>query len=268
VHSPAALLLLDKVKTLSRIRVSSSSREPVPRLPTPPRGVPLVAPRRRVIGIGASTGGPRALPEVLRKLPRDLPVPVLIVQHMSKGFVDAFVEWLATETPLPVALGKDGDVPQPGHVLVAPGGVNMVVDAAGRVRLNDDEPSAGIKPSVDLLLSSLARAHGAGAVGVVLTGIGKDGTEGLRAIRKAGGATLVQDYASCVVAGMPSAAVNERVVDEVVPLQTMASALLRVIGHKAALEPTLAASPAGAKNAPAPGCTPEVSSGKASSKER
>jgi two-component system, chemotaxis family, protein-glutamate methylesterase/glutaminase len=268
VHSLAARILLDKVKTLSRIRVAGGMREAVVRRATPPLGLPVVPPRRRVIGIGASTGGPRALPEVLGRLPSDLPVPVLIVQHMSKSFVDAFVEWLATESRLPVAVAQDGDTPQPGHVLVAPGGVNMVLDNAGRVRLNDDTAPAGIKPSVDFLLTSLARVHGAGAVGVVLTGIGKDGTEGLRSIRKAGGVTLVQDYASCVVSGMPSSAVNERVVDEVVALQSMATALLRVIGHAAPLEPSPEPRPQDARQAAAAGSSPGVQQGRGTRRER
>jgi two-component system, chemotaxis family, protein-glutamate methylesterase/glutaminase len=229
VHSAAARILLEKVKILSRIRVSSSGREPRQRPAVEPGAPRIGAHRSRAIGIGASTGGPRALPEVLGHLPYGLPVPVLVAQHMSGPFVPAFAEWLAAESALPVAVAQDGMIPRPGQVLVAPGGLNMVLDRTGTVRLNSAVAPAGIRPSVDLLLGSLASVYGAGAVGVVLTGIGKDGTEGLRMIKRVGGVTLVQDAASCVVAGMPTSALAEGVVDAVVELHAMGPTLRRLV---------------------------------------
>jgi two-component system chemotaxis response regulator CheB len=160
---------------------------------------------------------------------------VLIAQHMSGPFVPAFAEWLATECALPISVAYDGERPVPGRVLVAPGGLNMVLDDAGVVRLNSDPSPAGIRPSVDRLLETLANAYGARAVGVVLTGLGRDGTEGLRAIRRAGGVTLVQDQASCVVGGMPGAALAEGVVDAEVELGMLGKTLAELVAGTATL---------------------------------
>ena len=231
-RSDAARILIEKVKLLSRIKVTQTDRKPVARSPqagTGGRGAQTGG--ARAIGIGASTGGPRALPEVLGRVPPDLAAPVLVAQHMSGPFVPAFAEWLGAESSLPVSVAHDGETPRPGRVLVAPGGLNMVLDDAGVVRLNSDPAPAGIRPSVDLLLASLARVYGARAVGVVMTGIGKDGTEGLRAIQRAGGTTLVQDAASCVVAGMPSAAVAQGVVDAVVELELLGKRLAELVAR-------------------------------------
>lgn len=228
-HSPAARSLVDKVKLLSRIRVTASGREPMARQAVAPGTNVLAALKRRAVGIGASTGGPRALPEVLSRLPVDFPAPVLVAQHMSEPFVAAFAEWLASESALPVSVAREGDIPRAGQVLVAPGGHNLVIDRSGAARLDTTLAPLSIRPSVDMLFESLANAYGAGAVGVVLTGIGRDGTEGLRRIKRAGGASLVQDAASCVVNGMPGSAVAEGVVDAVVELKELGAMLQRLV---------------------------------------
>ncbi|RLB48824.1 MAG: chemotaxis response regulator protein-glutamate methylesterase [Deltaproteobacteria bacterium] len=230
--SPAALTLIEKVKILSRVRVSGDVWSPGLRSKSLR---PLVKPvwrDTRAIGVGASTGGPRALHRVLTGLPADLPMPVFVVQHMSEGFVPGFAEWLGVDLALDLRIAQDGDRPRPGQVLLAPGGANMLVDERFIVRLNKDPPETGILPSVDVLLLSLARTYGADALGVVLTGIGKDGAQGMAAMKAAGGVTLVQDERSCVVFGMPNAAIAVGAVDEVLSLDLIADRLLTLTGYE------------------------------------
>ncbi|MBW2458677.1 MAG: chemotaxis-specific protein-glutamate methyltransferase CheB [Deltaproteobacteria bacterium] len=229
--SPAARALIEKVKILSRVRVSGDVWSPGGRSQSLRPLAKSVWRHTKAIGVGASTGGPRALHRVLSGLPGDLSIPVFVVQHMSEGFVPGFAEWLTADLNLRLRIAQDGDRPRPGHILLAPGGVNMLVDTRGIVRLNKERPTTGIMPSVDVLFLSLARVYRADTLGVVLTGIGKDGAEGMAAIKNAGGATLVQDEESCVVFGMPSAAIAEGAVDEVLSLDLIAGRLLSLTGY-------------------------------------
>lgn len=165
-------------------------------------------PRRQVdvVGIAASTGGPPALAALLGALPASFPAPVLVAQHIARGFDAGLARWLDGCTPLEVALAREGEACLPGRVLVAPADLDLEVDPEGLTRLRPSR--GGPCPSGDRLLESLARAWGARAAGVVLTGMGEDGARGLAAIRAAGGRTLAQDERSCVVYGMPRAAVE------------------------------------------------------------
>lgn len=222
--SRAGQVLIDKVKLLSRVRVSGTTW---PRLSQQPARLTARPPRtdRRIIAIGASTGGPKAVHQVLEPLPRDLDTPIVVAQHMSASFVEGFAAWLGANVSLEVRVAKPCDRPAPGMVLVAPGGTSMVLDRHGVVRTTDEPAPQAVLPSVDLLLSSVARAYGAGAIGVVLTGIGKDGQQGMVDIKQAGGVTLIQDEASCVVFGMPGAALAADAVDEVVPIEQLGARL-------------------------------------------
>jgi two-component system chemotaxis response regulator CheB len=159
----------------------------------------------QVIGVGASTGGPAALYRFLEVLPAQLPVPVLVVQHIPDGFVAGLVRWLQTATTLPVQVAAHGQPLRDGGVLIAPHGRHLVVDGGDRVALSDAPPAGGFRPSVSVLFSSLAERVGAAAVGVVLTGMGNDGLDGARRLREAGGLVLAQDEATSVVFGMPRA---------------------------------------------------------------
>lgn len=229
--SPAARALIEKVKILSRVRVSGDVWSPGGRSQSLR---PLAQPvwrNTKAIGVGASTGGPRALHRVLSGLPGDLPMPVFVVQHMSEGFVPGFADWLGADLKLRLRIAQDGDRPRPGQALLAPGGANMLVDSRGIVRLNKEMPATGLMPSVDVLFRSLAQVYRADTLGVVLTGIGKDGAEGMVAMKEAGGVTLVQDEATCVVFGMPSAAIAEGAVDEVLSLDLIADRLLSLTGY-------------------------------------
>jgi two-component system, chemotaxis family, protein-glutamate methylesterase/glutaminase len=175
-----------------------------------------------LVAIGASTGGPAALGRILHDLPPNLPVPVLIVQHIADGFDEGLVKWLDTVTPLRVVMGEDGMRPAPGEVVVAPNGVHMGVNRRQRLTLVQGEPIGSHRPAVSYLFETVAEAYGRRALGVILTGIGRDGTDGLAKLHAAGGRVIAQDETSCVVYGMPKAAFEAGVTDEVVPLEKIA----------------------------------------------
>jgi two-component system, chemotaxis family, protein-glutamate methylesterase/glutaminase len=183
------------------------------------------APPAEIVAIGASTGGPAALATLLQGLPPDLGVPVLIAQHLARGFDSGLAEWLDTVTDLDVRLAMAGEPLHAGTVLVAPHGSHLGVTRSGRATLSFSEPLGGHRPSVSYLFSSVARAYGASALGVILTGMGEDGVAGLIELKGAGGRVLGQDRASCVVYGMPRAALRAGVVDQELPPATLAAAI-------------------------------------------
>ena len=159
----------------------------------------------RAFGIAASTGGPPALAELLKPLPQSLPFPILIAQHIAAGFVPGLARWLKTQTVLDVRVAEGGELPQGGQVWLPSDGSDLVVGPGGRLKLMAN--GGGVCPNADHLLNSMALELGAEAGAAVLTGMGQDGAEGLLAMKKAGALTLAQDSASCVVDGMPAAAV-------------------------------------------------------------
>ncbi len=159
-----------------------------------------------VLVIGASTGGPPALAKILADLPRDLDLPVLLVQHMADGFVESLASWLDTVCLLPVGLAQDGQRMVPGTVYVAPTGANTVLRPGLRLALRPPGPGQFHVPGVDEAFTSAAEVYGRRALGVLLTGMGRDGALGLRAIRDAGGLTIGQDESTSAVWGMPAAA--------------------------------------------------------------
>lgn len=161
----------------------------------------------RVIGIGASTGGPMALRTILGALPKDFPVPLLVVQHIGPGFVGGLADWLNVSTSLQVCVGGHGIAARPGYVYLAPDEFHMGLDAGGVIELSKAEPESGVRPSVAHLFRSLARHCGPAAVGVLLTGMGSDGAAELKQMRDEGAITLAQDRATSVVHGMPGVAI-------------------------------------------------------------
>ncbi len=180
----------------------------------------------KMIGIASSTGGPAALSTVLRVLPADFPFPILVVQHVTPGFAVGLAEWLDTQTRLSVSVAGQGAVPRPGTVLIAPDDYHMQVDMRGTVELIKEPPYKGLRPSANYLFASLARAFGSRAIGIVLTGMGNDGIDGLEALHLTGGLTLAQDQPSCVVYGMPREAIARGAVDQVLSLDQIALALV------------------------------------------
>ncbi len=179
----------------------------------------------RVVAIGASTGGPPVLQSILAELPKDFPAPLLIVQHMAAGFVRGFTEWLAQSCRLPVHLATQGEAILPGHVYVAPDGLQMKVARGGTIVLAGDEPENGLCPSVSYLFRSLAEVYGAEVVAGLLTGMGRDGAEELKVLREKGAVTFAQDKESSIVHGMPGEAIKLDAATLVLPPEKIAAAL-------------------------------------------
>jgi two-component system chemotaxis response regulator CheB len=220
---PAAAALRRRVKILSGVRVI---RHPRAALEAQLRRATRAERAASAIGICASTGGPHALTRILRALPESFPIPILVVQHITPGFTEGLVSWLEESVPLPVQTAMDGAELAPG-VCVAPEGADLLLDGSGRLALGRSTKPAIHRPSADALLTSLAESAGPDAVAVVLTGMGRDGAAGVRAIRNAGGMTIAQDEETSTVFGMPKAAV-EGGAELVLPLGQIAGQLLRL----------------------------------------
>jgi two-component system chemotaxis response regulator CheB len=190
--------------------------------------LPVSADGRRsvqLVGIAASTGGPSALAAVLRSLPADFPLPILVVQHVTPGFAAGLAEWLDGEMPLRVRLAGHGDTLQAGTVLLAPDDYHLQVNGRGAIELCKEQPYRGLRPSANYMFHSLARFYGPRALGIILTGMGDDGAEGLEALHQAGGLVMAQDEQSCVVYGMPREAVLRNIVDQVLSPGQIAATL-------------------------------------------
>lgn len=189
----------------------------------------------QLIGIGCSTGGPRALAEILPRLPKDLRVPVVIAQHMPPLFTGQLAEGLATKCAVRIVEATHRTILTPGTVYIAPGGkhTRVATDGPGapkRIELTDDPPENFCRPSVDYLFRSLAAVYRGNAVGVILTGMGQDGAKGLLQMRQVGAPTVGQDAASCTVYGMPREARALGAVAEELPVEGIAPHLLRLVG--------------------------------------
>lgn len=208
--------LIQTVKLMSEVRVVrrwprrlvAANQDPATGVSLPIRTGIQPPPTVRLIAIGASTGGPPALQKLLSMLPADLSVPVLIVQHISPGFGEGFVEWLGKSSRLPIHVAMHGERALPGHVYLAQDGLHMGIGSDGRLLLTEDPPENGHRPSVSYLLRSVTQAFGQRAVGVLLTGMGKDGANELRLMKDSGAVTLAQDKESSVVHGMPGEAIQ------------------------------------------------------------
>ena len=178
-----------------------------------------------LVAVGASTGGPPVLQTILAALPRDFPVPILLVQHIAPGFTQGFADWLAQSSSLPVQVPVHGQPILPGHVYVAPDGFHMAVGPQGQVHLSTENPENGLRPSVSHLFRSVAHAYGPRAVGVLLTGMGKDGAAELRLMKEQGAVTIVQDKETSVVHGMPGEAIRVGGATYVLPPEKIRMAL-------------------------------------------
>ena len=232
--------LVAKIKTAAGLRRSPDRldmlRKPPRGADPPARAVSHSAPA--IIALGVSTGGPKALQEMLPTLPADLAVPILIVQHLPAGFTAPFAKRLNTLCAVSVCEASQGEVIQPGAVCLAPTGFQMTVDRASNSRM---VISLSIKPenqlhipSVDVMMKSVASAFHSRAMGIILTGMGADGAEGMKAIHREGGLTVGQDEASCAVYGMPRICAEMGILDRVVPLSQISHEILRATRyHKA-----------------------------------
>jgi two-component system chemotaxis response regulator CheB len=183
-----------------------------------------------VVAVGASTGGPNALAEVFSRLPKNLGVPVVVVQHMPPMFTRLMAERMSAQFGLTVKEGVSGAVLQPGQVWIAPGDFHMIVVKNGphaRLLLHQDAPQNSCRPAVDVLFRSVAQTFGTGALAVILTGMGQDGLRGCEAIHEAGGQVLAQDEATSVVWGMPGNVVRAGLADQVLPISHVADEIQR-----------------------------------------
>ena len=196
-------------------------------LPRPPGFSPYPQVPLRMVVIGASTGGPQALREVLGQLPKNFPLPVVCIQHIGSSFLSGMVAWLAEICPLPVRMATHGERPQAGIVYFAPEDAHLELDSCGeRFALSLTQTLDGHRPSVTITMQAAARCFGGGTVGVLLTGMGRDGAEGMASIAAAGGITIAQDEASSVVYGMAKEAVERGVVRHILTLEKIAPALV------------------------------------------
>jgi two-component system chemotaxis response regulator CheB len=183
----------------------------------------------KIVVIGSSTGGPRALNTVVPELPADLPAPVVIIQHMPAGFTRSLAERLDSSSQLMVKEGEPGDRLEIGKVLMAPGGFHMVLDNNGQFTLNQNPTVHGVRPAVDVTLISIAQQYGKRIVGVILTGMGNDGTNGAAIVNSSGGWVIAEAEESCVVWGMPRSVTEAGYANEVVPLNRVAEAIVRAV---------------------------------------
>lgn len=182
--------------------------------------------RYRVVTIGASTGGPQALQTILSQLPPKFPVPVICIQHISQGFLQGLVDWLARECRLPVKIATFGELPQPGHIYFTPEAKHLEFDRNGRFIYSSAAPYSGHRPSVTVTFNSIAQYYGRSSVGILLTGMGRDGADGMQAIAQAGGLTIAQDEPSCVVFGMPKEAIALGAAQYILPVKEIAPLLV------------------------------------------
>ncbi len=225
--------LIEQVKLMSTVKVVHRAVNFKPAPPDAANRMPMPilkpAAKTKIVAIGSSTGGPAALHKILSALPADLPVPIVIVQHISFGFVQGLAEWLDGASPLQVRVALAGEKVLPGTVYLAPDNHHMLVDRQARIMLNPSEPVGGHRPSVTALFQSVAESFGPAAIAAILTGMGADGAIGMQALNEAGAITLAQDQASCVVFGMPKEAIALGAVQQIVPLERIAQTIQALI---------------------------------------
>lgn len=221
---------LGKIHLLSRVPVIShpmarfeSRKKKVLALP----GVGEEGAEGRVVGIAASTGGPQALLEIFKTLPKNFPVPVVVVLHISPGFAEGFVEWLNQNSNLYAKVAQNDEALKPGTVYFAPTELQIRVNESGKIELRKELPVGGHCPSGTVLFQSIARSSGRKGLGIVLTGMGRDGADGLKSVREAKGHTIAQDEGSSMIFGMPKAAIELNAADEIVPLNEIADRMMR-----------------------------------------
>jgi two-component system chemotaxis response regulator CheB len=228
-HMVQTVKLMSEVKMVRRW---ARMRNPAPPSSSPGQAAASTGEQERaelsVVGIGASTGGPAALETILAALPKSFPVPILIVQHISKGFVGGLAQWLSKSSGLPVHVATHGELPLAGHVYIAPDEFHMKVERGGRIILTQDRPEHGLRPSVSCLFRSLHEVYGRDAVAGLLTGMGRDGAEELRQLKEKGAITFAQDKGTSVVHGMPGEAVRLGAATFVLPLEKIAPALINL----------------------------------------
>jgi two-component system chemotaxis response regulator CheB len=224
--------LLQTIKLMSEVKMVRRW----PRARVVPTAAPPVtlatASAIKVIGIGASTGGPPVLRTILECMPSSLPAPVLIVQHIAHGFLSGLVEWLQQNTGWTVRVAEHGTSPLPGHAYLAPDDFHMGLTPGGRIFLSAEERENGLRPAVSFLFRSLAESYGRNALGVLLTGMGKDGAAELKLLRDRGAETIAQDRESSVVHGMPGEAIELGGATHIVSADKIGDVILTLVNRR------------------------------------
>jgi two-component system chemotaxis response regulator CheB len=226
--------LVQTVKLMSEVKVvrrlPRDRKERVLSADAVRKTVPTAA-EMKIVAVGSSTGGPMVIKTILSRLPKEFSVPLLIVQHIATGFLNGFVEWLDNSSNLRVHVASHGEYILPGHVYFAPDELHMGVNANDRIILSSDQAENNLRPSVSYLFRSVAHVYGKNAMGVLLTGMGKDGAQELKMMREKGAVTIAQDKESSIVFGMPGEAVNLDAAMHVLPPEGIAL-LLKTLGMR------------------------------------
>lgn len=219
--------IIEKVKAVAKARIATTQAV-VSATPAPPKPSPLIGRPTQdapLVVIGASTGGPRALNVVMNNLPAGLHAKILLIQHMPEGFTRSLAERLDRSSAFTVREAQGGETLQPGVAYLAQGGKHLKVERGGKLTLTQDPPVHGVRPAVDVALLSLAQNYQGAVVVAILTGMGSDGAAGLRALHAKGAYTIAEDESSCVVFGMPRAAIQTGCIKRVAPLHQIAEAI-------------------------------------------
>ncbi len=234
VYPRNAREIVRTVKAMSEVRlIRRQSRRAGPLgVSTPVAGITRAADRIEIVAMGGSTGSPMVFRQIISDLPTDLPVPVLMVQHIAPGFTAGMVNWLQQSTGYTVQIARDGEILRPGRVYVAPEELHMGVAAGGSIALHNGAPEHRLKPSVSHLFRSVVRVYGARAIGILLTGMGVDGAIELKQLKEQGGVTIVQDRDSSVVYGMPGEAVRLDGATLVLHPEEISQAIIRIVGER------------------------------------
>lgn len=223
--------LVTKIQRAAKAKVypiSAQRRQEKPVENTAPRKTRHYTKTDKVVVIGASTGGPRALSTVVPQIPGDLPATYLIIQHMPVGFTRSLAERLNNISNIEIREAAPGDSLEVGRALLAPGGFHMVLDQNNCISLNQNPPVHGVRPAIDVTMISVAQKFGASTIGVVLTGMGTDGTNGAALIHSSGGYVIAEDESTCVVWGMPRSVQEAGVADVIAPLHEVAGEIQKV----------------------------------------
>lgn len=219
------------LRLMARVRVIRRNPNLLPDIALPSPIKTDIKTFPEIIAIGASAGGPGVLAQILGHLPTDFPIPILIVQHLSADFVPGFADWLSRRCKMRVRIPVQGDFPMAGEIWIAPGGKHISLSADGRVVLHSDKGNHRHQPSIDILFESVSSVFGARAIGILLTGMGDDGAEGLAMLYKQGARTIAQDEETSVVFGMPAAAIERQAAEYVLSAHQISAALLDLVGY-------------------------------------
>ncbi len=234
-HATMSATLVKTIKAMSEVKVVrhwNGKVEAAPSWTNSPTPGQTRAPRIRMVAMGVSTGGPPVLQTILSGLPKSFPAPIVIVQHIAAGFLDGLRDWLAQSTGLTVQIATHGGWPEPGQVYLAPDGTHLGFDTKGRIVLSREAPDNGLRPSVAHLFRSAAAVFGDTAVGIILTGMGRDGADELKLMRDRGAVTIAQDKPSSVVHGMPGEAIAANAATHVLPPERITATLLNLTSRK------------------------------------